>query len=182
MIDKLNRQTEDDASIMPQNNKLKDALEAIELIDKLIFIDTAYDWTKYRSMRHFDPVLQKLFDLGFEFSERKEEEMQVTSEELLLNSRCACDESENLNITYEVYFGKKGIILRIIDDGPGFDHRKELRERLQNNRGLTVDMALYERSCDDYPSGTGFFCLIHFAEDFYFNEKGNEITVRFKLD
>ena len=115
---------------------------------------------------------------GFKFPERRKDEIDITLLELVSNSSThACEESENQYIEYTVYFGTKGIVAQIKDDGPGFNHKAELRKRQQSTNQPSDEVLLG----DEPPSGSGLLCLLRYTNDFQYNDKGNEVAVRFEL-
>ncbi|MBI4144244.1 ATP-binding protein [Candidatus Woesearchaeota archaeon] len=140
--------------------------------------DTAYKWSTYPVKKCFDPVLEKLFRKGFEFSERREQEMRITCDEILLNSYVACEEREDLFVEYIVYFGTKGIVVHVKDEGEGFDHKQKLTDTREKPNQPTDDTLLY---VIDVPGNTGLLCLLRFTNDFEYNKKGNEVIMRFDL-
>ncbi len=171
--------------LMSFHNRLECILEGIGHFkggrEIVRFRDNARNFSHYRARVYFDPVLEKLFEKEFKFSEGKEDKMRVTSEELLSNSFSACKEKDDLFVEYIVYFGTGGIAIHIKDEGPGFDFETEIRKRENNLNGLTDDLVLYGRGNWDYPGGTAIYCLLNFVQDFQYNEKGNEVVVRFDL-
>lgn len=131
---------------------------------------------------YMDPVIERLFDEGFIFSERREQEIRVTSMELILNSfDHGCKNRGDLFVEFKTYFGEKGILIQVIDDGPGFNHRREIQKRKKTQDKLTPEIVLSFEENNDYPGGSGIYCLLEFADDFQYNKKGNGIMARFDL-
>ncbi len=138
-------------------------------------------WALGTGRNYMDRNLQQLFDDGFVFSEEKELMMERTIEELLLNSCIdGCRESDDLNVMLNSYFGDKGIVFHIKDDGNGFDYKSKLAQRKR-------ELHLYDRntvlsdSRESKRSGHGMYCLLTFPDDFSYNKQGNEVAVRFDL-
>lgn len=127
-------------------------------------------------------ISNKIFEQNIEFSESREEEVETTLQELLLNSFSACGEKENLKVNFTIYLGKEGLVIHISDDGPGFDYEKKLEIAKLNPNGLTRDKILNHRHDDDFPGGAGMFCLLNFTQDFQFNKKGNKLIAKFNYE
>src|SRR5438046_2078369 len=99
-----------------------------------------------------DQVMEWILENDFEFSEEREMEMKITIDELLFNSGSAVEEKDGKDIYIEFYFGKKGIVVRIKDQGPGFDYKKVLQDAKKSDRQvLTREQVLYERHSESYP-------------------------------
>ncbi|MBI1935013.1 ATP-binding protein [Candidatus Woesearchaeota archaeon] len=146
--------------------------------DIIRFIHNAKHWSIYDTSKYFDPVLQKLFDKGFGFTERREQEIRRTSEEVLLNCYSACEERTDLFVEYIVYFGRRGIAIHVKDEGPGFNHAQKLRETRQKKDQPTDEILLYG---DDLPGNSGLLCLLRYTNEFHHNKKGNEVIMKFDL-
>ena len=137
--------------------------------------------SKLQQRKIFDPIFQRIFDKDFDFPERREKEIEVTLEELLMNSYSACDELPELFVELISYFGKEGIVIHVRDEGPGFKPNEKITWRRANLDQLTDEMVLYDRGSENYPGGTAMYCLLKFANDFMYSETGNQVVVRFDL-
>lgn len=126
------------------------------------------------------PIISKLFKLGFEFDEETEDKIRVTVQELCLNSSIACHESEDLVIKMKFYYGEKGLVVDVADQGLGFDHQAAVFSASKKTN-LNKESVLYGKSEHDYPGGTGLYCLLNFANAFQHNQKGNRVIARFDL-
>jgi phosphoserine phosphatase RsbU/P len=74
--------------------------------------------------------------------------------------------SREKNINLKIRFEKENIVFIIKDDGEGFDWQKTLSDKkIQKNK-------IRER---------GFLVMKHFSDEFHFNDKGNELTISFRL-
>lgn len=162
-------------------DQLPNLLETINFDNTTLdFVLSAEDW-KYESDKIFKQILGKIFQSGAELAEEREDEIRTTFEELILNSFIACNERADLKISLTTYFGANGIVVHIIDEGPGFDHLKVVEKSKLNQLGLTREKVLYPNSKEDLPGGTGIFCLLNFSQNFQFNQKGNELAVQFNF-
>lgn len=176
----INRPKSPESYNRPELDKLPNMLEEIGYEGTQQDYDmSAYDWSFYGNTE-IKKILQKIFDQEIEFSEENEAEIVTTLEELILNSSSACNEDESLKIQLTAYFGKKGLVIHLRDEGPGFDCRKALEVSRQNTKRLTREQVLYHRNETNYPGGSGMFCLLNFSQNFQFNEKGNQIIVEFR--
>ena len=147
-------------SISERDAGLKRMLDSIEVIPGSNFIvkRTAKQccWDDVEEVT--DRAMEWILENDFEFSEEREMEIKITIEELLLNGGSATGENSGKDIYIEFYFGKKGIVVRIKDQGPGFDYKKALQDAKKSDRqALTREKVLYERDSKDYPGGTGTF-------------------------
>ena len=146
---------------------------------------SAKDWEseiKYYEREMLDSIMQKLFDKDIEFSEERQSEIELTMRELLINSVAACKERADLFIDLDVYYSDTELLMRVVDDGPGFNHREKIRERRETFKYMGIREFLEVLGTShDYKNGVGLYCLIHYTKDFKFNEKGNEVTARFKF-
>ena len=165
--------------------RLEEMLEGIKFTThKLSIRATAYDW-------EFDDILSEYFQevkkyiflyslFGWQSSlgEFGTKKIELTSDELLLNARVATDSSSEHYIEYTAYFGRRGIVIHVKDDGPGFEHELAVQER----KPLAREVSIREFFDPKYtlPGGTGVYCLLKFTNDFAFNEQGNEVIARFK--
>ena len=149
--------------------------------ENINFRNTAKYWgTPKNDDKYVDKILDKLFEKDFEFSERREQEIKVTIEEMLLNSYSkGCHERNDLYVECIVYLGEKGIVMHVKDDGPGFDHKKKIRESKAKKDKLTDDVLLY--STEDSLGGTGIQCLLRYPDAFQYNKEGNQVAIRFDL-
>ena len=135
-------------------------------------------------MNFFDPILLELFARDFVFSEKREHEIHRTLWELLVNARSACHEDLRKFVQIDSYVGGEGFVSRVVDDGRGFKAPQIIEERRKQ-------LSLYDRErvvaggfgrgegCND--GGVGTYCLLTFANDFQYSDKGNEVAVRFDL-
>jgi len=164
----------------PELDKLPNMLGEIMYDDKKEDYDmSAYEWSRSCNKK-IDEILRKIFDQEIEFTEENEAEIVTTLEELILNSFSACNEEEKLRIHLTAYFGKIGLVIHLSDDGPGFDHIETLDVSRQNTKRLTKEQVLYCRHENNYPGGSGMFCLLNFSQNFQFNKRGNQIIVEFR--
>ena len=173
--------------------KYEQMIQEIEPVEDLIkyFRYSAYGWLndRIRNGKHsidvvdacFNEVLEALFDLDIEFSERQEQEIRVTIEELLLNSSTAAEERDDKFVSCEYVIGRKGVVIKVKDEGQGFDYKSELTKGKKNEQGLTDEKVLYGRLDSSYPGGTAMYCLINFANDFQYNQQGNGVVLKFEL-
>lgn len=132
-------------------------------------------------MRSTRTLLSKTFPI---ISDRRIDEITLTIRELVMNS--AWDEEcklDNLPVTAFLFPGKKGILFRVTDQCSGFDHKSEVKKARENKAGLSKAQVLDsdQTAEDDYPGGTGMFCLVNFAQAFVHNELGNDVAVRFEV-
>ena len=97
-----------------------------------------------------------------------------------MNSGIALGEEEECDVYIEYYFGKKGILIRIKDEGPGYDYKEEAEKKERRSK-LTRDVVLHGKHPEDGAGGTGIYCLQNFADDFVHNESGTEVIVQFSL-
>jgi len=147
----------------------------------LVFEKSAYNWYHDNANHYLNPLVEKLFENGFELSERREQEIRHTSDEMVVNSYRACGCSEDLRTVFQAYFGDRGIMVRLDDNGEGFDHEAEVRKARGNPNGLDDERVLYRSSDEGYPGGSGMYCLLNFADDFQYSEKGNSVAFRLDL-
>lgn len=125
-------------------------------------------------------IVKKLFELGFEFEEELEEKISTTILELILNSSCACLESADFKICFKAYFGESGLVIDIADQAGGYNYDQAIADA-QSRNDNTDQKVLYGANSDDYPGGTGLYCLLNFANAFEHNKKGNRVIARFDL-
>lgn len=144
---------------------------------------SVYDWE--RDFFYTDEFVRELFEKGCEFSEAKEEDICETVRELIRNACDVCirEGDDRLTVEFKTFLHDPHLLVQVTDPGPGFDHQKEVRDRLVDSRGLTREKVIHLLN---YPGmaqvgGTGIFCLLHLAQSYRFNEKGNQVTAYFNL-
>ena len=129
-----------------------------------------------------DSIMQKLFDKDIIFSEEKQSEIELTINELLINSISACKEKSDALIDLDVHYSNNGLLIHVRDNGPGFNHREMIRKRRESSKYMGIKrFREIVITSDKYKGGTGLYCLIHYAGNFQFNDRGNEVTARFEL-
>ncbi len=169
---------------MEFKNQLEDMLIKIGYVHGEVFEEThsAYYWEILLSDLVFDPVIKKILEKDFDFPEEDEDRLRLTLQETISNSYVrGCRSSKELDVAYKVFFGEKGIVFTVVDDSQGFDHQAKLEKARANHNGLTDERVLDPDKGKEYPGGTGMYCLLHFADEFCYNEKGNALAVRFDL-
>ncbi|MCC7433033.1 hypothetical protein IT412_05950 [Candidatus Peregrinibacteria bacterium] len=162
---------------------LPSMLEKIEYSNQYLeFIHDAETWLEHLVIKRdvIDVIVKKLFELGFEFDEELEDKISTTILELVLNSSVACLESSDFKICLKVYFGDRGLVIDIADQAGGYDYDRAIADT-QSRDDKTDQQVLYGNTSDDYPGGTGLYCLLNFAEAFAHNKKGNRVIARFDL-
>jgi len=164
--------------------RLEDMLKEVDFRGQLVHkCRTAHDW-------EFDPRLGSYFEevrtliifysmfawgsfLGIEVKK-----VEQLSNELILNSRNAVNSSPDYFIDYMVYLGQKGLVVRVGDEGPGFDHSEEVLRRKSLLRKISI--STYFDPDYEPLGGTGVYTLLKFANDFAYNDVGNEVIAKFK--
>ena len=111
------------------------------------------------------------------FPESKEEEINVVLEETILNSVSACKEVESKNIEVSAYYGSKGILFDLKDEGPGFNYKSTLARR--SAMKLPQREKILARNLKN--GGHGLYALMSFADKFRYSDKGNRLYFVFNL-
>jgi len=144
---------------------------------------TAYRWSESTTQNGcFDRILERMYDKDYTISEKRDREIRMVICELVLNSSAhGCKERDDLSVGYTVYFGNQGICAHITDEGGGFDHQNVL-EKLRQHPDKRTDEELLKMEVDEcVKGGFGIASLMRFGDDFQYNEKGNEVIVKFNL-
>ncbi|MBN2383446.1 response regulator [bacterium] len=94
--------------------------------------------------------------------------LTICLDELLMNAYIH-GHSEDISkmITLETRFSHETLSISIKDQGPGFDHR-EFLEEIRSLQPVTLKKK-------------GLFIIQNIVEELFFNESGNEVTIRFRL-
>ncbi|MBD3163824.1 hypothetical protein GF323_01365 [Candidatus Woesearchaeota archaeon] len=138
---------------------------------------SAHDLSRYMIHEHTAERWLKEINKSHHIPKDKWQEIGATLTELMINSRSACCESKELYIDYQICPGFSGTVIRVEDDGSGYDYKHEI-EKTRAIMHTLDEKAILEHEGSP-PGRGGTFCLLNYANRFAHNEKGNAVAALF---
>lgn len=169
---------------MTYQSKMEEFLRSIGYDgEKTVREASANTWSRRWREEFFKPEIEKILDKNLVYTEKKEEEIKTTTEELITNSCTSCDEREDLQVELNIYYGEKGVLTEVVDQGSGFDYEEVIQNAYERHEKLE-DLSDQEilGGVKEFEGGTGFECLFNFADEFKYSEKGDKVVVKYMLE
>jgi anti-sigma regulatory factor (Ser/Thr protein kinase) len=160
---------------------LEDMLKAIGNPKQILNLtNSAETWPAVQENVYWHPILNYVLDKEFLLTEQRELRIKTTIKEAILNSASAGKNSPTYDIKYTAYAGKNGIVAVISDKGRGFNYEKKLEQTKKILHTIPEEPIL--RPVSHHPGHAGMFCLLKYATDFTYENRGRKLLIQFNYE